>query len=145
MACLVESRCESHRPQVYPVNLVNRPLGGGGYPDAVLELRRYRIMATIVGCFVIVVFALFFAQLATGPTSWFNRHEEQIGFFDMVHGFLYMGFLVVAALLARAQRWSILFTATTLLAGTVPILSFWAERRATAAVLAARADAAHVR
>jgi hypothetical protein len=38
-----------------------------------------------------------------------------------------------------------LFTATTLLAGTVPILSFWAERRATAAVLAAQADDAHVR
>jgi integral membrane protein len=109
------------------------------------ELRRYRIMATIVGCFVIAVFALFFAQLATGPTSWFNRHEEQIGFFDMVHGFLYMGFLVVAALLARSQRWSLLFTATTLIAGTVPILSFWAEHRATAAVRAAQSAAAPVR
>ena len=102
-------------------------------------------MATIVGCFVIAVFALFFAQLATEPTSWFNRHEEQIGLFDMVHGFLYMGFLVVAALLARSQRWSLLFTATTLIAGTVPVLSFWAERRATDAVLAAQSAAPPVR
>jgi len=53
---------------------------------------------------------------------------------DQIHGLLYMGFLVVAAMLARAERWGPGFTITTLLAGTVPVLSFWAEHRATQAV-----------
>lgn len=100
-------------------------------------LLRYRVMAYIVGCFVIVVFALFFGQLGTNETSWFNRHDTLITVIDQVHGLLYMVFLVMAALLSRAARWSIGFTITTLLAGTVPILSFWAEHRATEAVRAA--------
>lgn len=91
-------------------------------------------MATVVGCMVIVVFTLFFSQLATEPTSWFNRHETLIMVIDQVHGVLYMVFLVVAAMLARRAGWSILFTLTTLIAGTVPIVSFWAEHRATRAV-----------
>jgi integral membrane protein len=56
-----------------------------------------------------------------------------------------MIFLVMAFLLSRRAKWPIGFTLVTLLCGTVPILSFWAERRATTAVLAARADAAPVR
>ena len=47
-----------------------------------------------------------------------------------------MIFLVMAAILARKARWTIPFAITTLLAGTVPILSFWAERRATGLVRA---------
>jgi integral membrane protein len=43
-----------------------------------------------------------------------------------------MVFLVMAALLARQARWSIGFTVATLLLGTVPFASFYAERRATA-------------
>jgi integral membrane protein len=94
-------------------------------------LKRYRFMATLVGCMVIVVFTFFFWGLATDPTSWPNRHETFVLVIDQIHGLLYMGFLVVAAMLARAERWSPGFTITTLLAGTVPILSFWAEHRAT--------------
>ena len=47
-----------------------------------------------------------------------------------------MIFLVMAALLARRARWSIGFTITTLLLGTVPVASFYGERRATASVRA---------
>ena len=104
-------------------------------------LLRYRVMAIIVGCMVIVVFTLFFAQLATDDTSWFNRHDTAITVIDQVHGFLYMIFLVMAALLARRAKWEIPFTITTLLAGTIPIVSFWAERRATRAVRAAHPEA----
>lgn len=105
-------------------------------------LLRYRVMAYVVGCFVIVVFTLFFAQLATDETSWFNRHATLITVIDQVHGVLYMVFLVMAALLSRAARWTIPFTVTTLVAGTVPVLSFWAEHRATAAVHAEHPETA---
>ena len=47
-----------------------------------------------------------------------------------------MIFLVTAFLLSRRARWSMPFTLVTLLCGTVPVLSFWAERRATARVRA---------
>lgn len=93
-------------------------------------------MANVVGVFVIVVFGCFFAQRMTDDTSWFNRHDGLIMVIDQVHGFLYMIFLVMAALLSRAARWSIPFTITTLLAGTIPVVSFWAEHRATKAVRA---------
>lgn len=97
-------------------------------------------MSWIVGTLLIIL------VLVGVPLKYLTLHgstPQLIGeaittYLGIAHGYLYMGFLVVAALLARAQRWSILFTATTLVAGTVPIVSFWAERRATAAVLAAQ-------
>jgi len=110
-------------------------------------LTRYRVMAWIVGSLLIVL------VLIGVPLKYLTAHgstPQLIGeaittYLGIAHGWLYMGFLVVAAILARAQRWSILFTATTLVAGSVPILSFWAERRATAAVLAAQSAGTPVR
>jgi integral membrane protein len=52
------------------------------------------------------------------------------------HGFLYMVYLVVVAVLSRKAQWSVGFTVTTLLVGMVPLATFWAERRATRQVLA---------
>ena len=49
---------------------------------------------------------------------------------------------VTAFLLARREAWEVPFTVVTLLCGTIPILSFWAEHRATRRVRAeAAADA----
>ena len=97
-------------------------------------------MANIVGTFVIIVFSCFFGQLATGDTSWFNQHQTLITVIDQVHGFLYMIFLVMAALLSTKAKWTPSFTITTLLAGTIPVVSFWAEHRATKAVRAAHPE-----
>lgn len=52
-------------------------------------------------------------------------------YLGVAHGWLYMLFLIMAALLARRARWSVEFTIVTLICGTIPILSFWAEHRAT--------------
>ena len=59
----------------------------------------------------------------------------------MVHGYLFMGLLVLIAMLARPHRWSPSFTITQQLFATVPLVSFWAERRATHAVLRRRPQA----
>jgi integral membrane protein len=96
-------------------------------------------MAWIVGALLIVL------VLVGVPLKYLTVHgspPQHVGelittYLGIAHGWLYMGFLVVAALLARAQRWTPAFTIMTLLAGTIPIVSFWAERRATAAVRAA--------
>ena len=103
------------------------------------ELKRYQLMAWIVGTLLIVL------VLVGVPLKYLTAHgspPQHVGelitsYLGVAHGWLYMVFLVTAALLARSQRWSPAFTIMTLVAGTVPIVSFWAERRATAAVRAA--------
>ena len=52
-------------------------------------------------------------------------------YLGVLHGFLYMIFLVAAADLARRARFPLGFTAIILALGTVPFLSFWAERMTT--------------
>lgn len=69
--------------------------------------------------------------------------EEIVDWLGPLHGWLYMIFLVNAALLARKARWPLGFTAVTLILGTVPVLSFVGERRATARVRAQMAAEAH--
>lgn len=99
-------------------------------------LRRYQVMAWIVGSLLIVLVLVGVPlKYLTLDGSTPQRIGEGITtYLGIAHGWLYMVFLVMAALLARRARWTIPFTVTTLLAGTVPILSFWAERRATHAV-----------
>ena len=57
-----------------------------------------------------------------------------------------MAFLLIAFTLSRLARWSIPFTVVTLICGTIPFLSFWAEFRAIhkAEAQLAEADAATV-
>jgi integral membrane protein len=96
-------------------------------------------MANIVGVLLIilVLIGVPLKYLAGDGSGAQELGENITTYLGVAHGWLYMIFLVMAALLARAARWSVPFTITTLLAGTVPILSFWAEHRATKAVRAA--------
>ncbi len=94
----------------------------------------YRVLAWIVGLNLIFVITAWIGQLTTDDGSWWNRNASFITVVDMVHGYLFMGLLVLIAVLARRHRWSPSFTITTALFATIPIVSFWAERRASAAV-----------
>ena len=102
-------------------------------------LLRYRVMANIVGVLLIVLILIGvpLKYLAADASGAQDAGEFITTYLGIAHGWLYMIFLVMAALLARKARWTIPFTVTTLLAGTVPIVSFWAEHRATKAVRAA--------
>jgi integral membrane protein len=53
------------------------------------------------------------------------------------HGYLYMVYLVTAFMLALRARWSLPKTVLVMLAGTIPLMSFVAERRVTRAEQAA--------
>jgi integral membrane protein len=103
-------------------------------------LTAYRVMATIVGVLLIVLcligLPLHWAHLVN--PAWFpvGSDGERLGdaiseYLGVAHGWLYMVFVFVAFALSRRARWELSFTLVTLLSGTVPILSFWAERRAT--------------
>jgi integral membrane protein len=116
-------------------------------------LTPYRVMANIVGV-LLVALILVGVPLANfdGSSMWgvfpatpelvtpgsdVNEVGEWITHtLGVAHGWLYMIFLFFAFLLSRRAEWSPGFTLVTLVAGTVPILSFWAEHRATADVRA---------
>ena len=116
-------------------------------------LRRYQVMATIVGV-LLVVLCLVGVPLAnfdgTGmwgifpstPAIWTEGSQpHDVGewitsVLGVAHGWLYMIFLLTAFVLSRRAQWPIGFTLVTLVCGTIPLASFWAERRATARVRA---------
>jgi integral membrane protein len=86
-------------------------------------LLRYRVLAYVVGVFllVLVFVAVPLKYLADSPTL-----SAIVG---PLHGFLYMVYLVVAFDLAVRSKWSFRRTILILLAGTVPVMSFVAERK----------------
>ena len=111
-------------------------------------LTPYRVMANIVGVLLIVLILVgvplanfdgspmwgIFSSTPELTTPGSDAHQlgewitEKLG---VAHGWLYMIFLLFAFMLSRRAEWSPGFTVVTLVAGTVPILSFWAEHRAT--------------
>ena len=113
-------------------------------------LLRYRVMANVVGVLLVVLILVgvplkYLTEEGSNPQV---AGEWITSYLGIAHGWLYMIFLVTAFVLSRKARWDIWFTVTTLLCGTVPLLSFWAEHRATARVreqLATEPDAAPVR
>ncbi len=103
-------------------------------------LQRYRIAANVVGVLLIVLclVGLPLNEAHLVDPGWFpvgSRPQEVGGaisqYLGVAHGYLYMLFVVLAFLLSRRARWDLGFTLVTLLCGTIPVLSFWAERRAT--------------
>jgi len=104
-------------------------------------LLRYRVMANVVGVLLVVLIlvGMPLKYLAADGSDPQQTGEWITTYLGIAHGWLYMIFLVTAFLLSRKARWDLGFTITTLLLGTVPLLSFWAERRATARVRAEQA------
>jgi len=83
---------------------------------------RYRVMAYITGVLIIVVcFVGIPLQVAAHNTFIVN----QIG---TVHGFLYIVYVVFAYILAQKLKMKLGPTLLLLLAGTVPIMTFFVER-----------------
>ncbi len=86
-------------------------------------LLRYRVLAYVVGVFLIV---LVFVAV---PLNYLADEPTLSAIVGPIHGFLYMAYLVVAFDLAVRSKWSFKRTILILLAGTVPIMSFVAERK----------------
>jgi integral membrane protein len=83
---------------------------------------RYRVMAYITGVLIIVVcFAGIPLQVAAHNTFIVN----QIG---TVHGVLYIIYVIFAYILAQKLKMKLGPTLLLLLAGTVPIMTFFVER-----------------
>jgi integral membrane protein len=83
---------------------------------------RYRVMAYITGVLIIVVcFVGIPLQIAANKTFIVND-------LGTVHGYLYIVYVIFAYILARKLKLKIGPTILLLLAGTVPIMTFFVER-----------------
>jgi integral membrane protein len=91
-------------------------------------------MAYIVGVLLIVLILVGvpLKYLTSDGSSAQETGDWITTYLGIAHGYLYMIFLVTAAMLARRARFPLGFAVLILLLGTVPVLSFWGERKATA-------------
>ena len=86
------------------------------------RLTRFRVIAYVVGTFLLVL------ALVAMPLKYLAGESSIVAVVGPLHGFLYMVYLALSADLALRARWSLRGTVLVLLAGTVPFLSFYAER-----------------
>ena len=89
---------------------------------------RYRIMAYLVGALLVVL------VLIGLPLKYIWDIPEVVTWTAIPHGYLYMVLLITAVDLGLRARWSWTRLLLIALAGTVPFLSFVAERNASADV-----------
>ena len=87
-------------------------------------LGRFRFMAYLTGVGLLVLTVGVILKYASDmPTL--------VAIVGPIHGFFYMVYLVFAFDLSLKTKWSPLYTIAVLLAGTIPFLSFVAERKVT--------------
>jgi integral membrane protein len=96
-------------------------------------LRNYRVAAWVTGTGLLVL--VFIAM----PLKYFFGEPRPVALAGMLHGFLYMAYIVCTLILAERCRWRPLDALVILLAGTIPIASFVAERQVTRRVREGRA------
>jgi len=91
-------------------------------------LLRYRIIAWIVGVFLLVLTV----GVVLRYTDWLGYQTAVVSrTVSPIHGFGYMLYLAACLDLAVRRRWSLVRTLLIMLAGTVPLMSFIAERAVT--------------
>ncbi len=88
-------------------------------------LLRYRVMAYLVGTLLVVL------TLVGLPLKYVYGDDRVVTWTGMPHGWLYMILIITAVDLGRRAHWSWTRLLLIALAGTVPFLSFVAERSAT--------------
>ncbi|HKQ42346.1 MAG TPA: DUF3817 domain-containing protein [Pseudonocardia sp.] len=91
-------------------------------------LPAYRVAAWVTGIGLVIL--VFVAM----PLKYFFGQPLLVAIVGMAHGFLYMAYIVITLLLAERCRWRPVDALVILVAGTIPLASFFAERRVTARV-----------
>ena len=94
-------------------------------PEAAGALLRYRVMAYVVGTLLVLLVCV------AVPLKYFADSPEMTTALGIAHGYLYMALLLTVADLWRRLRFPLVAVVLVALAGTVPFLSFVAERKVT--------------
>jgi integral membrane protein len=94
-------------------------------PKVAGALGRYRVMAYVVGVMLLLL------VLVAMPIKYLGHEDGPVAVIGTAHGFLYAVYLLAAFDLALRARWTAKGTVLVLLAGTIPFVSFIAERTVT--------------
>ena len=90
-----------------------------------IALIAYRIMAYVTGTGLVVLVCI------AMPIDIFAHNHRPVAIVGALHGFFYMAYVVCALVLAERCRWRPVRAVLVALAGTVPFVSFYAERKVT--------------
>jgi integral membrane protein len=102
------------------------------------RLAFFKVMAFVVG----VGLLLLVVEMVLAYGFGMKGDENPLAWWPQPHGFIYMVYLVATALLGFKVGWSLTRMVLVMLAGCVPFLSFWVERKVARQV---EADLATVR
>lgn len=97
------------------------------------SLLRYRVMAYVTGTGLLIL-------VLVGVPLQIVGHDGVVAVVGPLHGFLFIVYLIAAFDLANRCRWSLIATIAVMAAGTIPFVSFYAERRVTHSVSARLAE-----
>ena len=86
------------------------------------RLAFFKVMAIIVGCGLLLLVLGMILRYGFG-------HPTLSKTWSPIHGFLYILYLIATAMLGVKAGWTVSKIVGVMLAGTVPFLSFWMERR----------------
>jgi integral membrane protein len=93
----------------------------------------YRVLALVVGVLLafcaLVALPLKYLAAEGGDLQQFGESASVLW---VLHGWVFMIYVVVTFLLARRSGWSVPFTILNLAAGLIPLIIFWVERRVVA-------------
>lgn len=95
-------------------------------------LLRYRVMAFVTGVVLICGCITLILKWADVP-----HMEPLTGYVWIAHGYLYLVYVIITAILGVKLRWPLPRFALVMLAGTIPTMSFVAEHFVTRATRAA--------
>lgn len=92
--------------------------------------KTYRVLALVVGVLLVVCsfVALPLKYLLTEGTA-LQSFGDDLSVLWIVHGWIFMIYVVVAFVLSQRAGWTLQFTILALVAGLVPVLIFFVERR----------------
>lgn len=91
-------------------------------------LLRYRIMAFVTGVVLISACVLLILKYGTSVNV-----EPEEGYVWIAHGWLFLVYVIVTALLGLRLRWPLARYALVMVSGTIPTMSFVAEHFVTRA------------
>jgi len=97
-------------------------------PKVMAAFRRYRIAAFVVGWGLLILVAAMVLKYAFDMGA-------AVAVWGPIHGALFVVYVIIAFDLAYQDRWSPLGTLWVLVAGTIPFVSFVAERQVQRKVL----------
>ena len=83
----------------------------------------YRVLAYGTGCALLTLCGFMVAKYG------FQTGEDAMHYVALLHGYLFMAYLAVAFFLGQKLEWPMRKLVLVMLAGTIPLASFFAERR----------------